>query len=40
MLAALAVYLPAVILLRAVTRDDVLMLPKGEKIAKLLHLPE
>ena len=35
---AVAVYFVVVILLRAVTRDDVLMLPKGEKIAKLLRL--
>ena len=34
--AAGVVYLVAVLLLRAVTEDDVLMLPKGEKFAKLL----
>ena len=33
-----AVYVPAAVLLRAVTREDCLLLPKGEKIAKLLHL--
>lgn len=31
------VYAAAVLLLHAVTRDDVLMLPKGEKIAKILE---
>jgi len=35
---AVVVYFVLVILLRAVTRDDVLMLPKGEKIARLLRL--
>ena len=30
------VYLLAVLLLRAITEDDVRMLPKGEKFAKLL----
>ena len=33
-----AVYAVAVILLKAITREDCLLLPKGEKIAKLLHL--
>lgn len=31
------VYLAAALLLQAVTKDDVLMLPKGEKIAKILE---
>lgn len=34
---AVAVYAVAVILLRVLTKDDVLMLPKGEKIAKILE---
>ena len=33
-----AVYAIAAIKLKAITRDDCLLLPKGEKIAKLLHL--
>ena len=33
-----AVYAVAVIALKAITREDCLLLPKGEKIAKLLHL--
>ena len=33
-----AVYMIAAVKLRAITRDDCLLLPKGEKIAKLLHL--
>ncbi len=33
-----AVYLVAAILLKAITREDCLLLPKGEKIANLLHL--
>ncbi len=32
------VYLAAAIALKAITKDDCLLLPKGEKIAKLLHL--
>ena len=32
------VYVIAVIKLKAITRDDCLLLPKGEKIAKFLHL--
>ena len=33
-----AVYAVAAIKLKAITREDCLLLPKGEKIAKLLHL--
>ncbi len=33
-----AVYVFAAVKLRAITREDCLLLPKGEKIAKLLHL--
>ena len=33
-----AVYAVAAVKLRAITREDCLLLPKGEKIAKLLHL--
>ena len=32
------VYLLAVVKLKAITREDCLLLPKGEKIANLLHL--
>jgi len=34
----IAIYAFAVIKLRAITREDCLLLPKGEKIAKFLHL--
>ena len=33
-----AVYLALLLALHAVEREDVLLLPKGEKIADLLHL--
>jgi stage V sporulation protein B len=33
-----AVYVVAVVKLKAITREDCLLLPKGAKIAKLLHL--
>ena len=32
------VYVAAVLVLKVITREDCLLLPKGEKIAKLLHL--
>ena len=32
------VYVIAAVKLRAITREDCLLLPKGEKIANLLHL--
>jgi hypothetical protein len=32
------VYLVCAVTLKAITREDCLLLPKGEKIAKLLHL--
>lgn len=35
---AVAVYAVLIISLRAVTREDVLLLPKGEKIANFLHI--
>ena len=35
---AVVIYLVLVIALRAVSRDDVMLMPKGEKIAKLLRL--
>lgn len=35
---AMAVYLVLVVLLRAISRDDLALMPKGEKIAKLLRL--
>jgi len=34
----IAIYAFAVIKLRAITREDCLLLPKGEKIANFLHL--
>ncbi len=36
--AAVAVYLVLLLMLKAVDREDVLLLPKGEKIADILHL--
>ncbi len=36
--AAIIVYVAAVIKLRAVTAEDMKLIPKGEKIAKLLHI--
>ena len=36
--AGVVVYAVCVIKLKAITREDCLLLPKGEKIAKLLHL--
>ncbi len=37
-LAGVVVYVLAAVKLRAITREDCLLLPKGEKIAKVLHL--
>ena len=37
-LAALAVYAILIVLLKAVTKEDILLLPKGQKIAKMLKL--
>ena len=37
-LVGVAVYLVCAVTLKAITREDCLLLPKGEKIAKLLHL--
>ena len=36
-LVACVVYIAALLLLRAISKDDVLMLPKGQKIAKVLE---
>jgi stage V sporulation protein B len=36
--AAVAVYLVLVLALKAVSRDDVMLMPKGEKIAKILKI--
>ena len=33
-----AVYVVAVVVLKAITREDCMLLPKGAKIAKILHL--
>ncbi len=35
---AMAVYLVLVVALRAISRDDLSLMPKGEKLARLLHL--
>ena len=37
-LVGVVVYLVSAVTLKAITREDCLLLPKGEKIAKLLHL--
>ena len=37
-LVGVVAYVVCVIKLKAITREDCLLLPKGEKIAKLLHL--
>ena len=37
-MAGVAVYAVAAVALKVITREDCLLLPKGEKIAKLLHL--
>ena len=36
--AAVIIYFVLIILLRAVTKEDMKFIPKGEKIAKLLHI--
>ena len=36
-IAAVIVYIIAVLLIRAITKDDVVMLPKGEKLAAFLE---
>ena len=38
MVVAAVVYLVSAVWLKSITREDCLLLPKGEKIAKLLHL--
>lgn len=38
MLAAVVVYVAAVVVTRAVTQEDMKLIPRGEKIAKLLHI--
>jgi len=37
-LVGVIVYFVCVVLTKAITREDCLLLPKGEKIANLLHL--
>ena len=37
-LVGVVIYVVAAVKLKAITRQDCLLLPKGEKIAKLLHL--
>ena len=37
-LVAVAVYGILIVALRALTREDLMLMPKGEKIARLLHL--
>ena len=34
---AVVIYLILVLMLRAVSKEDVMLMPKGEKIAKILH---
>ena len=36
--AAVIVYLVLVIALRAVTREDMRLIPKGDKLARILHI--
>ena len=36
---AVVVYAVAVVLLRCISREDLLLMPKGKKIADLLRLP-
>ena len=36
--AAMAVYFALVIALRAISRDDLSLMPKGDKIARILRL--
>ena len=38
MIAAVVVYVVCIIALRAITREDMELIPKGEKIASLLHI--
>jgi hypothetical protein len=38
MVAAVIVYVVSAAWLKSITREDCLLLPKGDKIAKLLHL--
>jgi len=35
---AVVIYGVLVIALRAITKDDLMLMPKGEKIARMLHL--
>ena len=37
-LVGVVVYVVCVVAFKAITREDCMLLPKGEKIAKLLHL--
>ena len=37
-LVAVVIYGVLVIALRAITKDDLMLMPKGEKIARMLHL--
>lgn len=37
-LVGVVVYVPAAVLCKSITREDCLLLPKGEKIARVLHL--
>ena len=36
--AAVAVYAVLIVLLRAISREDLALMPKGEKLARLLRL--
>ena len=37
-LLAVAVYAVLIVALRVLTRDDLALMPKGDKIARLLHI--
>ena len=38
LVAAVVIYGVLVIVLRAITKEDLALMPKGEKIARILHL--
>lgn len=38
MAAAVVVYLVSAVSMRTVTKEDMTLIPKGEKLAKLLHM--
>ena len=40
LIAAVVVYVIFVVVLRCITYEDCMLLPKGEKIAKILHIKQ